>query len=450
VGRLAVVTREEVRLKQQRTAGFAVARRWLIQRLLSITSGGRTGLIDVSNLPTRLTMPLRRDGLDPVPLTPVAGDDDAVSKIGRILGINVWLVTGYEQARTILADTTYSTDIRSLIGGGSEPGLIGGLGFTDPPDHTMLRKILMPEFTTRRLSALQPAIERIVEDQLDVMEAAGPVADVVSDFAFPVPFQVICELLGLPTTDRDRFRRLGHDRFDVEQGGAGIFGAISESREFMREAVSKQRRAPGTGLIAAMLRTHGDQVDDDTIAGLADGVFTGGYETSASMLALGTLALLRDDQASHLMRTDDAAVNPTVDELLRHLSVVQIAFPRFARSDVQLSGRRVRAGDVVICSLSRANRHDVFGLAPDRLDPHRQGPTHLAFGHGFHRCIGAELARMQLRVAFRALVRRFPDMTLAIPPQDLRFRDLSIVYGLLALPIRLHADAPSNSIPPTR
>lgn len=433
-----------------RTSNFGTARRWLLQRVLSLSSGGRPGLINVSDLPARLTMPLRRDGLDPVALTGTASDGDSIRTIGRILGMKVWLVTDYDQSRTILNDASYSTDIRSLIGGTSEPGLIGGLGFTDPPDHTMLRKILMPEFTARRLSALQPTIERIVEHQLDVMDAAGPMADIVEDLAFPVPFQVICELLGLPTTDRDRFRRLGHDRFDVEKGGAGIFGAISESREFMREAVSKQRRSPGNGLIASMLRTHGDQVDDDTIAGLADGVFTGGYETSASMLALGTLALIRDEDARAAMQSDDSTVNATVDELLRYLSVVQIAFPRIARQDVTVAGQRVRAGDVVICSLSRANRDDVFGAAPDRLDAGRQGPTHLAFGHGFHRCIGAELARMQLRVTFRELTRRFPTMTLAVPAHELKFHDLSIVYGLAALPVRLHAQVPCHPVPPTR
>ena len=421
----------------------------MIERLLAISSRGGHSLIDVADLPTRLTMPLRRDGLDPVPLTPTAREEDSVRKIGRILGMRVWLVTDYEQSRAILADPIYSTDIRSLVGGTGGQNLIGGLGFTDPPDHTMLRKILMPEFTARRLSALQPAVERIVERQLDLMEAAGPVADIVEDLAFPVPFQVICELLGLRTEDRDRFRRLGHDRFDVQQGGAGIFGAISESREFMREAVSAQRRTPGNGLIASMLRSHGDQVDDDTIAGLADGVFTGGYETSASMLALGTLALIGDDEARSRMQFDDSAVNPTVDELLRYLSVVQIAFPRFAPHDIDLAGQRVRAGDVVICSLSRANRDDVFGAAPNRFDPTRASHAHLAFGHGFHRCVGAELARMQLRVTFRALVRRFPTMALAVPAEELRFHDLSIVYGLAALPVRLHAQVPCHPLPPT-
>ncbi len=437
-------------MSQERTPGPGAARRWLFQRMLAISSRGGHGLIDVANLPARLTMPLRRDGLDPVPLTTGARDGGSVRRIGRILGMKVWLVTDYDQARAIMADPAYSTDIRALVGGDGTQNLIGGLGFTDPPDHTALRKILMPEFTARRLAALQPAVEAIVDRQLDLMEATGPVADVVSDLAFPVPFQVICELLGLPAEDRDRFRRLGHDRFDVAKGGAGMFGAISESREFMREAVSRQRRSPGDGLIASMLASHGDVVDDDTIAGLADGVFTGGYETSASMLALGTLALLRDPEAAGRMQRDDSAVNPTVDELLRYLSVVQIAFPRFAPHDLELSGQRIRAGDVVICSLSRANRDDVFGPAPDRFDPHRAGQAHLAFGHGFHRCVGAELARMQLRVTFRALVRRFPEMTLAVAPDELRFHDLSIVYGLTALPVRLHAQVPCRPVPPTR
>lgn len=431
-------------LSQARHWTLSLARRWLISRLLTLSSRRRTGLVDVSDLPTWLTDTLRRDDLDPIPLTPGDADRAPVRAVGQILGMNVWHVSDHQHARAVLADPTYSTDIRSLVGGNGARNRIGGLGFTDPPDHTALRKILMPHFTARRLAALQPAVESIVDQHLTAMEQAGPVADIVDDLAFPVPFQVICELLGLPAEDRDRFRRLGHDRFDVGKGGAGVFGAISESREFMREAVSRQRRSPGGGLIAAMLRSHGDDEDDDTIAGLADGVFTGGYETSASMLALGTLALIRDDDARRRMQADDSAVNPTVDELLRYLSVVQVSFPRFATRDLDLSGQRVRAGDVVICSLSRANRDDVFGAAPDRFDPTRASQAHLAFGYGMHRCVGAELARMQLRVTFRALVRRFPTMALAVPADQLRFHDLSIVYGLQSLPVRLHSGNPAG------
>lgn len=397
--------------------------------------------IDMSSLPARLTQPLRRDGMDPVALDGSDRREGSVRNIGSVLGFSVWLVTGLQLTRALLNDSSFSTDIRFLMGGHRDASAIGGLGFTDPPDHTALRRILLPEFTARRLSALRPAVERIVNERLDAMEMAGPVVDVVAAFAFPVPFEVICELLGVPTDDRERFQSLGHDRFDVTKGVAGMFGAISESRSFIRDAVRRQRNAPGTGLIAAMLRTHGDAVDDEVIAGLADGVFTGGYETSASMLALGVLALIRDPDTMSRIRQEPAAVEKVVDELIRYLSVVQIAFPRFARTDLLLAGHRVREGDVVICSLSRANRDTAFGDEPDRFDPSRLPAPHVAFGHGFHRCVGAELARMQLQISFLALARRFPHMTLAVPAGDLRFHDLSIVYGMKALPVRLHGDA---------
>jgi len=409
--------------------------------LLSTSAGRHAGLSGVSVLPRKLTMPLRRDGLDPVPALAEKRSAEPVSKLSRVLGMNVWLVTGYEQARAVLNDTTsYSSDIRPLVGGTGQVS-IGGLGFTDPPEHTRLRKYLTPEFTGRRLAGLAPRIEEIVQRQLDVMEGAGDVIDLVPAFAFPIPFYVICELLGLPAQDRERFRQLGHARFDVNGGGAGTFGAMSQSQEFLLEAVRMQRRAPGDGLIGEIIRRYGAEIDDVELAGLADGVFTGGYETSASMLALGTLSLLRDSEAFALAG-DDAEVDGVVNELLRYLSVVQISFPRFARHDLTLFGSRVKAGDVVVCSLSGANRDDAFGALPDRLDPRRNGRAHLAFGQGFHRCIGSELARMELRVAFRALARRFPEMTLALEPGELQFRDLSLVYGVHSLPVRLKRAAP--------
>jgi cytochrome P450 len=268
------------------------------------------------------------------------------------------------------------------------------------------------------------------------------VVDLVPEFAFPIPFLMICDLLGLPDEERERFRQLGHARFDVNGGGAGTFGAVSQSRDFLLQAVRKQRLQPGDGLIGSILRDHGEEIDDLELAGLADGVFTGGYETSASMLALGTLALLRDPAAFTLIRQDPEAVDGIVDELLRYLSVVQIAFPRFARRDMELFGTSVKAGDVVVCSLTSSNRDPAFGADPDTFDPLRSGRSHLAFGHGFHRCIGSELARMELRVAFRALAQGFPNLELAVEPSELQFRDLSIVYGVKSLPVRLNLSRP--------
>ncbi len=216
---------------------------------------------------------------------------------------------------------------------------IGGLGMTDPPNHTVLRRYLTPEFTKSRLARLEPVIRAVVDSRLDAMEAAGPVVDLVEQFAFPIPFEVICELLGLPVDDRAEFRRLGVARFDLAQGGVGIFGSAAHSREFLIRSVAAQRTDPGPGLIGELLREHGDELDDVTLGGLADGVFLGGYETSASMLALGTYLLSEDPAAMDLVRSDDATASRVIEELLRHLTVVQVAFLRFARHDLELGGQ---------------------------------------------------------------------------------------------------------------
>jgi len=421
-----------------------VARRWLGRRLMSASAGATPGLAGITMVPKKLQMPLLRDGLDPVPALGDTRDRAPVSRLGGVLGLNVWLVSGYEQAREVLSDTAnYSSQIAALAG--TAPGSIGGLGFADPPEHTRLRALLISEFTGRRLTALRPRIEQIIHARLDAMESGGEIIDFVSEFAFPVPFTVICELLGLPIEDRDRFQHLGRARFDVNAGGPGTFGAMSQSRGFLLEAIGKQRTQPGNGLIGNLIRTAGDELDDTTLAGLADGVFTGGYETSASMLALGTLALLQSDGVFGPMSADGGLIDNTVEELLRYLSVVQVSFPRFARNDMRLFDSNIKAGDAVVCSLSGANRDATFGSDPDRLHPTRPRHAHLAFGHGLHRCIGAELARMQLRIAFGALARRFPEMTLAAEPHTLAFRSLSIVYGVDALPVRLRSTEPATA-----
>jgi len=352
--------------------------------------------------------------------------------------MNIWMVTGVDEAREVLADkSSYSNDIRPLMGrrGSTVDGDIGGLGFTDPPDHTRLRRLLTPEFTMRRLERLRPWIEQTVERQLDEVERQGPDVDLVPTFAFPVPFLVICELLGLPDEDRETFRQLGSARFDVTYGGAGSLGAVSESRRFLMEATRKQRKDPGEGLIGHIIREHGDEINDFDLGGLADGVFTGGLETSASMLALGTAVLLDHPDDYARLALDPTSVDATVEELLRYLTVVQVAFPRFPKHDLELAGQRIGKGDVVVVHLAAANRDPRTGAGLDDFDTARPPMQHLAFGHGFHRCVGAELARMELRIAYPALARRFPDLRLA--ETDLDFRRLSLVHGVHALPVRL-------------
>lgn len=366
---------------------------------------------------------------------------EPVKALAAMFGRTIWLVSGYDEARALLADgASYSNDMGRFVSqaGRGDVDQIGGLGMSDPPLHTDLRRYLTPEFTKRRLARLQPRIDEIVDARLDAIEAAGPQVDLVAEFAFPVPFEVICELLGLPVADRERFHSLGAARFDLTQGGVGAFGAAAHSREFLIQAVAKQRREPGRGLIGALLAEHGGELDDVTLGGLADGVFLGGYETSASMLALGACLLAQSPEAMRMLRDDPEQVDGVVEELLRHLSVVQIAFLRIARNDLELGGRTILAGDCVGVSLLGANRDPRLTTDPDDFDPTRAPTKHLALGHGLHRCVGAELARMELRSALRKLAQRFPDLAVATDVETLDFRKLSAVYGVEALPVHLY------------
>jgi len=395
----------------------------------------------ISFIPEPTKVPLQRSGLDPVAKIAEIRATEPMHKLDLPFNFRAFLVTGYEESRRILTDRdSYSNDIRHMFHGDGPATSddIGGLGFTDPPLHTRLRKIVTPEFTMRRLARLEPMISEIVDRQLDKLATEGSGADLAKHVAFPVPFQTICALLGLDYEDRDAFEKLGSARFDATNGGAAAFGAVSEQREFLFEAVAKQRKEPGPGLIGQILRDEGDTISDVDLAGLADGVFTGGFETTAGMIALGTIVLLRDPAYADLVRKGDPDdVDRIVEELLRYLSVVQVAFPRFAKQDMMLFGQQLKAGDVVLASLSGANRDpDSAGERPDEFDPYRTPSSgHLAFGHGIHRCIGAELARMELRIALPRLFQRFPDLALAKPQEELSFRQLSFVYGVDELPV---------------
>jgi cytochrome P450 len=391
-------------------------------------------------IPEPALMPLRRDRLDPVTELAKIRAEAPISRVPIGFGINMWLVSGYNEARKVLADTkSFSNDFANLTGtaGATVQQDPGGLGFADPPVHTRLRKLLTPEFTMRRLSRLTPGINQIIEQQLDAMAAAAGPVDLVAEFAMPIPSLVICELLGVPYEDRADFQRLAMSRFDLFAGAGASLGAITESLEYLQGVVRKQRENPGDGLLGMIIREHGDKVDDRELAGLADGVLTGGFETTASMIALGALVLLQDKDLFQRIHDDDSASSQFVEEILRYLTVVQVAFPRFARDDVEVAGVQIAKGDMVVVSLSGANRDETLGPNLDTVLANRAPTSHLAFGYGVHRCIGAELARMELRVAYPALVRRFPEMRLAKAPDELSYRKVSVVYGVESLPVLL-------------
>jgi cytochrome P450 len=405
---------------------------------------GRSGELSfggtLAMLPDSSLFPLFRDGLDPVAEVGSLRERSPVSRLPLPLGIRAWLVTGYAPVRAVLGSPDgFSNDFgqfaeRVGLTAAREPG---GLGMADPPMHTRLRRLIMPEFTMHRLARLQPRIEAIVSERLEAMARAGGPVDLLREFALPVPALTICELLGVPDADRGMVQRFSAARFDLGDGAYVALDAINESRAYLRDLVADQRRDPGDGLIGSLIRAHGDELDDRELAGLADGVLTGGLETSASMLALGALVLMNQPELTDPLRAGEPA-DALVEELLRYLTVVQVAFPRFAVRDVEVAGASIKAGDMVMCSLSAADRDGVLGPGMDRIDVGRPaGRSHLAFGHGLHRCVGAELARMELRVAYPALVRRFPAMRPAIDLASLPMRRASIVFGLESLPVDL-------------
>jgi cytochrome P450 len=375
-----------------------------------------------------------REGFDPVAELARIRTEQPVFPMEIPGGQTVYLVTRYDDVRAVLGDhERFSNDFGNVIGLGSNQEDPGGLGFRDPPEHSRLRKYLTPEFTMRRLRRLEPRIEAMVEEYLDRMEEQGSSADLVESFALPIPSLVVCELLGVPYADRTDFMKLSTDRFDFTAGPEASLQAINDAMTYLTDLVARERLAPGDGLLGQLLREHGDDLDDRTLASMADGLLTGGHDTSTSMLALGTLWLLENPEQAAKVREDDGYVTQVVEELLRYMTVVQVAFPRFAREDMEVLGHPIKKGEMVLCSLTAANRDPKLGDDIEQVRPEREtAGSHLAFGHGIHRCIGAPLAQMEMRIAFPALLRRFPGLRVA---GEVPFRKLAIVYGVEKLPV---------------
>jgi cytochrome P450 len=390
------------------------ARRWLLRVLVKLSGDGASDPSSLlSRFPEQALMPLRRNGLDPVAELSQLREHEPVSRLKMPLGLRGWLVTGYEESRAVLAadPATFSNDFGNMIG------------------------------TTRALAARAPRIAQIIDEALEETALAADadgVVDLQQHFSLPIPSRTIMELLGIVDADRDEFQRLSTARFDMTGGATGSLDLIAESIGYLEEIVARQRVDGGDGLIASVLAEYGDEVGDVELAGLMDGVLTGGLETTVSMLSLGAVALLQHPEMSKRLREQDDYAEAFVEEALRHLTVVQVGFPRFACQDVTVGGRSMIAGDVVVCSLVAANRDPRHGGSTmDTVDPDRPQQGHLAFGHGLHRCVGAELARLELRMAYPALARRFPDLHLAVPADELPYRKLSLIHGLERLPVLL-------------
>ncbi|NUR85815.1 MAG: cytochrome P450 [Nonomuraea sp.] len=386
---------------------------------------------------------MRRVEFSPAPELGAMRDQERIKQLDALMGLKVWMVTRYADVREVLGDAERFKLARQ--GAARMPGAplmseeqlaelrAGNLLGQDPPEHTRLRRMLTPEFTIRRMKRLEPRIRNIVDEHLDAMAAAGSPADLVSSFALPIPSLVICELLGVPYEDRAGFQSRSGRMLDLSLPVEQRMAANFESRAYMRELVTRMRTDPGDDLLGMLIREHGDDLTTSELVGIGNLLLLAGHETTSNMLSLGTLALLRHPEQLELIRREPERIDATVEELLRWLSIVHSGTIKVAATDVELGGQKIRAGEMVLCALPAANRDPAFIADADVLDVTRGAPGHVAFGHGVHHCLGAPLARMEMKIAFPALFERFPGLrTTEATPE---FRSYNVVYGLTALEV---------------
>jgi len=388
---------------------------------------------------------MRRVAFDPTPALREIRKTDGVRTMVNSFGMTVYLVTRHEDIKAVLSD-------HERFSNGRPPGFVlpgapeipeeevtsaraGNLLSLDPPEHQRLRRMLTAEFTIRRMRLLEPRIAEIVDGQLDLMEKARPPVDLVETFALPIPSLVICELIGVPYDDRDDFQQRSARQLDLSIPIPERLELQRQSRAYMGSLVERSRKQPGEDILGMLVREHGEELTDDELVGIASLLLLAGHETTSNMLGLGTLALLRHPDQLAAVRDDPDAVGLAVEELLRWLSIVHTAIPRITTTDVDIAGVRIPAGELVFVSLPSGNRDPDFIGSPEVLDIRRGAPGHLAFGHGVHHCLGAPLARMEMRIAFPKLLQRFPSLALAQDFADVPFRSFHFIYGLKSLEV---------------
>ncbi|GII95635.1 cytochrome P450 [Sinosporangium siamense] len=366
-------------------------------------------------------------------------DDPVARRLHPGTSDGVWLVSRYDLVRGVLADTRWSSGVgnkdESAMTFGDVAGPPGMFISQDPPEHTFYRRMLTGKFTLARMNRLRPRIEQIVTEQLDELERMPRPADLVQGFALPVPSLVICELLGVPYDQRDKFQRTSAILLSLTATPEEMLEAQREFIEFLSGFVAEQRVKPDDALIGDLIRDHGDELSDDEIVQIALLLLVAGHETTANMIGLGVLLLLRHPDQAALVREGGEATKGAVDELMRYLSIVDQVMVRRATETLPLHNRTAKEGDYVLLSLASANRDPQLCADPDRFDVTRPKVPHVAFGFGPHQCLGQNLARLELEIAYSAVLRRFPDLALAVPLEEVPFRTDMAIYGVHKLPV---------------
>ncbi|MCX5149829.1 cytochrome P450 [Streptomyces sp. NBC_00320] len=371
-------------------------------------------------------------------------DAGEVPRVTLWNGVRPWLFTRFEDARTVLSDPRFSADKSrpgyplssavALAETAVEPTLL----VMDNPEHDAVRRLVLGEFTVKRAERWRPAVRAVVEDRLDRM-LRGTEADLVADLALPVALTVICEFLGVPFEDRELFRSLTHTMNLVAGSTESAAAARQVLQDYLEDLVAAREQRPQDDFLSRMAARHlaDGSMDHRQLAAMGLLLLTAGHDTTANMISLGVLTLLRHPRHFAALGADDDPVllAATVEEMLRHLTVVQRGIRRIAREDTEVGGHPVRAGEGVVAAINVANRDPERFSAGEEFDPAARAHGHLAFGYGPHQCMGQSLARVELQEVYAAVARRIPTLRTTVPVEEIRFKSDMAVYGVHALPV---------------
>lgn len=384
---------------------------------------------------------------DPSPTWRRLQIDDPIVRARTLAGSTVWLITRYADVRMVLADQRFSR--AATVGPGAPrvavaSPLAGTLPTTDPPEHTRLRTLVSGAFSRRRIEEYRPWVTELAERLADDVEAAEQPADLRALFALPLPIQVICHLLGVPYADRHDFREWTELAYSMSMADADrVEAAMRSLLDYLAALVADKVAARARGVEPADLldelllaRDGVDRLSADELVAFGLNLLVAGHETSANQLAGFVATLLRDPARWRRLVAEPALVEPAVEELLRVTRLSEVGQLRVATVDVVIAGVTVRAGDAVMAAIGAANRDPAVFAEPDAVDLGRVANPHLAFGLGPHFCLGAHLARVELQESLAVLTRRFPDLRLAVPAEELAWRKV-LISGLAELPVHI-------------
>ncbi|WP_031051059.1 cytochrome P450 [Streptomyces sp. NRRL F-5650] len=372
-------------------------------------------------------------------------DGESVVEVKFPDGISGWMVTRHADVRKVLVDSRFSSKVMASAAAGmaeTETGKLmnESLVGMDAPEHTRLRKLVTKAFTARNIEQLRPRVAEIVAELLDELEDQPRPVDLVKAFSVPLPVRVICELLGVPAEDQDTFHAWSNallgDWSQVVEKEAATVALVG----YFGELIAAKRAEPAEDLITALIKVSEEDptLTDREITALSIGILSAGHETTANQISMFLVHLLNDPGQLAELRANPEALPRAVDELLRFVPLTTTGgiIPRLTTAEVELSnGKVLPAGAVVLPAVATANRDPEVFADGERLDLSREHNPHLAFGAGIHYCLGAQLARIELQEAFKAILERLPSVRLAVPESELRLKSASIIRGLESLPI---------------